>query len=124
MRRKHLVLFFISFIIPLVFYRFYVFLNKGKVSFLRELTGLNVHHSHYGIILLTIGVLLLVFDKVLTSSIIISGLGLGMTLDSFISSLMPSFSRVEEVYNYSNCLWGTVVLFLGVGLILVFLSRK
>jgi hypothetical protein len=123
-KKEGIVLFIISFCIPLVFYRIYVLLNQGKVSFLRGLTGLEVHHYHYGIILVTIGILLLVFDKLSKTSVVISGLGLGAMLDGFISSLVPSFSRAEEIVNYGQNLLGTLVLFLGVVLIALYLFKR
>ena len=123
-KEKKFILFSISLILPFIFYRVLVHLKSGKVSYLRGLTGLQVHHYHYGIVFLTIAVILLIFYRMSTSTIIISGFGLGCVLDGFISSLFPSINRAEEIINYNSNLISTIILLLGIILLVLFISRK
>ena len=109
-----LKLFLGSFILPLIFFRILVILKQGRVSFLREVTGLNVHHSHYGILLLTIAIILLIFHNISSLTIVLAGFGLGSVLDSFISSLFPSINRVEEIINYNGNFVPTLIIFIGI----------
>lgn len=119
-----LKLFLGSLILPLIFFRILVFLKDGQVSFLRNITGLSVHHYHYGIIFLTIAVILLIFNKITPLTIVLAGLGLGSTLDSFISSLFPSINRAEEIVNYNINLVPTLVLFMGIIFLVVIIQNK
>ena len=118
------LLFIFSFIMPLIFFRIHVFLNNGKVSILRELTGLKVHHSHYGIILISITIILLLFYKINNLTTFLSGLGVGTMLDSFISSLFPSINRVGEIANYNAALIPTLFLFIGIVFIVLIMNKK
>ena len=111
---KEVYLFSLFLFIPLIFYRLVVFFRDGKVSVLREVTGLNVHHYHYGVLWVTIGVLLLLFYEISTLTVCLTALGLGTILDSFISSLFNSTTRAGEIVNYQGALVPTVVLFIGV----------
>ncbi len=117
-------IFFISFILPLIFYRLVVVFREGKVSYLRGLTGFKVHHSHYGVIILTVAVILLIFYEVSSLTIAVAGLGLGLALDSFISSLFPSLNRAGEIVNYSGNLIPTMILFSGVLLLAFIVYRR
>ena len=106
--------------LPLIFYRLVVFFRLGEVSLLREFTGLNVHHYHYGVLLVSIGILLLLFYEVSLFSICLTGFGLGAMLDGFISSLFKSTTRAGEIVNYQGALIPTLILFIGVmGLVFV-----
>jgi hypothetical protein len=122
--KKKLFLFIPSFILPLIFYRILVVLKGGSVSYLRALTGLKFHHYHYGVLLITIAIILILFHKISSLSIILSGLGLGTILDGFISSLFFSSTRIQEIINYQGALIPTLILFVGVMLIILFVSRK
>jgi hypothetical protein len=121
MSRKFLFIF--SFMFPLFLYRLVVVLREGQVSWLRGVTGYQVHHYHYGVLLVTIGVILLLFYEVNKFSVVVSGFGLGALLDGFISSLFASSSRVEEIVNYTGNFVPTVVLFSGVVLLVTLVSR-
>ncbi len=123
-RLEKVYLFCGSLFLPFLFYRIYVFLNGGKVSFLRGLTGLKVHHYHYGVFLITVVVLLLLFYKLSKIIVVLAGLGIGTMLDSFISSLFRSSSRAGEIVNYNTALIPTLLLLLGVTLLAVALSRN
>ncbi len=116
-RNKRAVLFIVSFILASLFYRLVVLLREGEVSYLRGMTGLNIHHYHYGVLMVTVGVILLLFHGTSGWAVFFSGFGLGAVLDGFISSMFKSLSRVEEIASYTGNLFPTVVLFLGVVLI-------
>ena len=128
------LLFMVSFVIPFIFYRTYVFFGDGRVSYLRALTGLEVHHYHYGVLLSLIGILLLLFSRkkavsapaatLPAASVVVSGLGAGALLDGFLSSLMPSVTRAEEIANYHLNFLPTIVLFAGILCIVVLLERQ
>ena len=118
------LIFLISFIFPLVFYRLIVYLRDGKVSLLRELTGFQVHHYHYGILFVIIAVILILFHKVSIPAIILSGFGVGAMLDGFIASLLPSINRAEEIVNYQITFIPSLILFLGVVLIVLFVRKE
>ena len=45
---------------------------------------------------MTVAVILLIFYEVSSLTIAVAGLGLGLALDSFISSLFPSLNRAGE----------------------------
>ncbi len=76
--KKQLLIFIISLIVPLIFSRTIVFLFFTQKSFIKELTNLNIHHVHYGIILVTIAIITLIFYKNNNATTSISGLGLGI----------------------------------------------
>ena len=114
--KKRLVLFILSFLLPLVYYRLFFFIiappQENYLSPLRKFTGLNIHHLHYGLILLTISTLLLLFYKRNTISTILAGLGLGLSLDLFIPSLFIKTIRENELLAYSQHLGATLIVFL------------
>jgi|TARA_B100001971_G_C18070032_1_gene472581 hypothetical protein len=115
--KRRLIIFGISFLIPLIYYRLLIlFLPKNYIPTLRELTSLNLHHLHYGIIIITITILLLLFYKINTFSTILSGLGLGLIVDTFIPSLFLDTVRENELLVYSQHFTGTIILF---GIILI-----
>ena len=120
-REKEFWMFSLCFFIPFFFYRIIVLLRGGEVSVLRGITGYSVHHSHYGILLVLIGVLAFLFVQAREISLVLSGLGLGSILDSFVSSLMPSVSRAEEVLNYTIATIPTFVLLVGIWFIALML---
>ncbi|MBT4165593.1 hypothetical protein HOE04_00980 [archaeon] len=108
-----LIIFCISLTIPFLFWRLwlYTFYNPGETSILRTLTGLNIHHYHYGITLVLIATLLFIFYKVNNYSIVIAGIGFGTYFDGFISRLFKSSTRATEIFNYNNNLIPTTILF-------------
>ena len=122
--KNKLWMFIVSFLFSLLFYRSVVFLRSGKVSLLRGITGLNIHHSHYGILLLTIAVILLIFNIYPYLAIALAGFGLGSVLDGAISSMFKSFTRAEEIMNYNNNLLPTLILFIGIVAITFLVSKQ
>ena len=123
-KQKRLILFIFSFILPLIFYRIYVFSKSGSMSYLREITGLQVHHYHYGIICITIALILIIFNEISIPAIFFGGFGLGTVLDGFISSMFTSTTRIEEIINYNNNLIPTIFLFMGVLAITITIYQK
>jgi hypothetical protein len=127
-KRKKLQYFIISLLLALVFWRIHVFLfyNDGGISVIREVTNLTIHHYHYGIILLTLGLLMLLFYQQSKFSVILTGFGLGTILDSFVSRLFPASSRIQEIANYNEALLATIFLFTIISLlsILFYISKK
>ena len=120
MRAKEKLVVFVSlFLIAFIYFRLRVllFFNGGGVSFIRAVTGLSIHHYHWGLIIILIASLMLIFWKVSFVSVGLMGFGLGSVFDSFVSRLF-SFggNRVLEIskYNYSfglTCLlFGIIVL--------------
>jgi len=115
-KSKNLFVFCVSLLIGLVFWRLYVlvFYLDDKVSYLREITGLTIHHYHYGLLIVLFAALFLIFFRKNYFSIALMGFGLGTVFDSFISRLFKSFSRSEEIFNYYNVFPYTVLLFIGI----------
>jgi hypothetical protein len=114
--KKTLTLFSISLILSFTFWRSWtnLFYSETKVSILRNATGLNIHHYHYGILLVLIATLLLIFHKRSNTAIILSGLGFGTYFDGFLSRLFTQTARTVEIFNYNKNLFPTTILFLGI----------
>jgi glycosyltransferase involved in cell wall biosynthesis len=124
LEKAELKLFLVSLIIPAIIYRVVISLSSNTVSPLRTLTGLSFHHLHYGIILLTISLLILLFNKKNKLTFILSGIGFSLTLDSFIPSLLLKTERGMELVAYNRSLLFTVILFIVVILITMVMYRK
>ena len=108
---KTLVIFCSCLVAPVVYYRILVLLfYSSKFSPLREWTGLSIHHYHYGVVLITAALLMLVFFKRNNFAVALGGLGLGLILDTFIPSLKLHLARETEIAAYSQGLLGTIVL--------------
>ena len=111
---KVFYIFSISFILSLIYWRLRVFwfYNNGRLPNLRALTGLKIHHYHYGLLLLTIAIILLLFLRKNNLSVLLAGFGLGSVLDSLISGMFKSTTRAQEIANYQNNLPYTIILFI------------
>jgi hypothetical protein len=123
MKLKDRLLVFIGFFaIAFIYFRVRVFFsfNNGEVPLIRQITGLTIHHFHYGLIFILIAALLLIFYKINWTSIGLMGFGLGTTLDSFVSRLF-SFSsvRTREVATYNSSFLFTLMLFFDVILLAI-----
>ena len=93
-----------------------LFYSNGGVSFLRALTGLKIHHYHYGLLIVLMSSLLMIFFRNGLFSIGLMGFGLGTVFDSFISGLLESTGRVVEIVNYNNSFIPTTILFFVIAL--------
>jgi len=94
-----------SLIFSLFYWRLNVFLfySSGGLSFLRQVTGLTVHHYHYGLVFILISSLLLIFYKANLFSVGLMGFGLGSVFDGFASGLLKVNSvRTQELYAYNQ----------------------
>jgi hypothetical protein len=118
--KKKLLVFVSFFVLALIYYRLkvYLFFNDGEISFSREITGLTIHHYHYGLIIVLIASLLLIFYKVNGFSVGLIGFGLGSVFDSFVSRLFSVSDRVREISVYNGSFVLTLIIFMDV----IFLS--
>ena len=78
---------------------------------LREKSGLNIHHGHWGFLLAFISMNLLVFGVHNIFSIGLAGFGWGLKLDEIIPMLkMPSPARALELEIYNRSRSATIML--------------
>lgn len=110
-QKKKLVLFCISMVLAFVFWRVSVFLRGGKIGILRELTGLNFHHYHYGMLMVFIACIIFIFYKVEKYSLLLAGFGFGTFFDGFVSRIVGNSSRAIEIANYNSAFGLTIFLF-------------
>jgi len=120
-KRIQLQLFSFSLIFALIFWRLWVklFYDPETISVLRASTGLNIHHYHYGIIMVLIAILLIMFYKKTNLSIVLAGFGFGTYFDGFISRLVGTTSRKVEILNYNQNLIPTIILFISLSIIIL-----
>lgn len=109
---SELLIFIIAFIAPVLYWRFLFWLARKKFDkpYTRAKTGLQVHHAHYGIILVLAGTLFILFSVKNLWVIGMIGLGLGLVLDEFVPSLLMPGNRELELDIYKKSLRGTIVL--------------
>jgi len=120
--RTRLIVFVSAFLITFFYWRVKVFFFVGddEVPWIREVTGLTIHHFHYGLIFITIASLLLIFFEINWFSVGLMGIGLSTALDSFISRMMNFSSvRANEIATYNNSFIFTLIFFLDVILLAV-----
>jgi hypothetical protein len=112
-RKKELIIFCFGFILALIYWRIRVLFlyQDGKLPILREITGLTIHHYHYGLVILTISLLAYLFYKRNNILFFFIGFGLGSVLDSFMSRLFKSSNRMGEIMNYNYNFLNTIFLF-------------
>jgi len=78
---------------------------------LREKSGLNIHHGHWGFLLAMISAFMLVFGWRNAASIGLVGLGFGLMLDEIVPMLkMPSPGRDLELEAYGKSRNATILL--------------
>ena len=129
MTTRHFFIFLSGLILPVLFQRIRFALNR--LSFhrtpLRENSGLNIHHGHWGFLLAFISMNLLVFGVYNILSIGLAGAGWGLMLDEIIPMLkMPSPGRNLELEVYDSSKRATVILISVVVLLAlaIFLIRR
>lgn len=105
-----LTIFSISIIFSIIFWRAIVFIRAGEVAIIREATGLAFHHYTYGILIVFIAALFLIFQKPNKLSIALMGFGIGSLFDGFISRLFTQSSRTVEIANYNLAFIPTTLL--------------
>ena len=112
-KRTQLQIFILTLIFSLIFWRLWtrLFYNQETTSILRTLTGLNIHHYHYGIILVLIATLFFIFYKKTNLTIALAGFGFGTYFDGFISRLIIKSQRQTEIINYNQNFIPTIIFF-------------
>jgi len=117
--KKGLVIFCLGFILAFIYWRLKVFFyyQEGGIPFIREITGLTIHHYHFGVLILTIFLLLYLFYEKNNIFIGLIGFGLGSILDSFTSRLFKADTRVQEIINYQMNFYNTLFIF---GIVIIF----
>jgi hypothetical protein len=129
MTTRHFVIFLSGLILPMLYLRIKFAFNR--LSFhrtpLRENSGLNIHHGHWGFLLAFISMILLVFGVHNSFSIGSAGFGWGLMLDEIIPMLkLPSPGRNLELEIYDRSRNATFIL-MGVVVLLAlvfFLIRR
>ena len=129
MTTRHFVIFLSGLILPVLYQRIKFAFNR--LSFhrtpLREKSGLNIHHGHWGFLLAFISMNLLVFGVHNSFSIGLAGVGWGLMLDEIIPMLkLPSPGRNLELEIYDRSRNATFIL-MGVVVLLAlvfFLIRR
>lgn len=115
MKAKEKLIVFVSlFLIAFIYFRLRVllFFNGGGVGLLRSVTGLSIHHYHWGLIIILIASMMLIFWEVSFVSVGLMGFGLGSVYDSFISRLFSFGSnRALEISRYNQSFGLTLLLF-------------
>ena len=125
--KNKLLVFSSSMIFAFIFWRLSVFIKKGEVNVLRAVTGLNIHHYTYGVIILTLALLLYLFYRQDNLIVGFLGFGLGSILDSFMSRLFRGGTRAQEIINYNANLVNSLLLFCVVivfGIVLCVVSSR
>lgn len=106
-------MFCISLLAPFVYWRGLYFAHRRWFDkpLLRTKTGLQIHHLHYGILLILVAsVLLLLFGPTDMVTLFL-GIGLGLMLDEFVASLLMPGNRPVEMDVYRRSFKATAVSF-------------
>lgn len=106
--------FIVGLISPLIIWRTLCYLFNGKMpqSPIRNKTKFNVHHFHYGIVILILGIIMLLILEKNWYVFLILGFGLGNILDEFTSSLKLNSDRTIELNIYNKELKNTIFVFI------------
>jgi hypothetical protein len=88
-----------------------LFIDQAKLPFYRKFK-LTLHHFHFGILLITIAIFVLLEKGVTQVTSFLLGLGLGCVWDEMPSSLFMKTKRKDEMESYEKGLFGTVIVFL------------
>lgn len=113
MTTRQFVLFLSGLVLPSLYQRTKLALNR--LSFhntrLRDKSGLNLHHGHWGFFYAMIATWMLAFGSRNIVSIGLAGYGWGLMLDEIIPLLrMPSVGRSQELDVYDRSRSGTILL--------------
>jgi|SRR3989344_1534378 len=116
-------IFIIFFLIPFVYYRslYYIYPAYFKESKLRISLGLQIHHIHYGAVILLITAFTLIFYGKNNYVLALFGLGLGLVLDEFVPALLMSGNRKMEMNAYAKGFIPTLIIFLLIILAMILL---
>ena len=116
MKITEFIAFLIVFIAPSVYQRSKFMLNRHsfeKLSASREKSGLQIHHGHWGILIIFISTIYTVFVENNLYTILAFAYGWGLLIDEIIPSLkMPTIDRELELKVYSEAKKPTFFLIL------------
>ncbi len=113
---NNILLFILAFIAPLIYWRslFCIIPHYFEKPFTRTRTGLQVHHTHYGILFVLAASIILLSAGKNYLVIALLGLGLGSILDDLIYSLLMPGNRPLELDIYKKSFSKTVCMFAAV----------
>ena len=116
--------FIISFAGGLLWYRilFFIVPIYFKRPLTRSVLKLRWHHLHWGVILISTGIVLFLFSEESATVIILFGIGLGFIVDLFIPSLVLATDREKELVVYHNSLIPTLLLGFAFIVVVILLS--
>jgi hypothetical protein len=111
---KIAIIFIIAFILPFIYLRllFSIYKKTFNKPYLRTKTGLQIHHGHYGVGLIFIAAIILLFLSRDIWVIVLLGLGLGLIIDESISLMLMPGNRALELDVYSKSFKSTAFLFM------------
>lgn len=117
--------FLISFFLPLLVLRPILQRGARKVAKNQpwETSGWRTHHHHYGVLLLSLGILVMIASNNSLPSLVPTGIGLGLVMDEFIASLFLTHKEPEGSRLYRRSLSWTIALFCTIALLLLLLGR-
>ncbi len=125
MMDQELAFFLISLVVGVFWFRM-LFLFAPQTykdrPFTRSLTGLRWHHWPHGIIFLTVGIAIVVFQGKTTIALVLLGLGLGLVVDEFFMTLRLETPREEELKVYDKSFGETLLLTLGILAVFLLIS--
>ena len=119
-----IIKFIISFAGGLLWYRilFFIVPIYFKRPLTRSVLKLRWHHLHWGIVLISTGIVLFLLSGESVAIIILFGIGLGFIVDLFIPSLVLETDREKELVVYRNSLIPTLLLGFAFILAIILLS--
>jgi hypothetical protein len=88
---------------------------------IKRITGLQIHHYHYGLVLCLVGVGVLLIGEV-TFAIVLLGTGLGLLLDEATTAMLIRNDHKLEFEIYRQSVKSTAFLFLTISLLLLGLA--
>lgn len=119
---QNILIFIITLLIPLLFFRiFYIITKHSKKFSIGKSTGFRIHHAHFGILLILLASIMLLFLDRNIYIIMLLGLGLGLILDESISLTIIKTSRKTELKAYKKSFIKTLILFIIIILIVLIL---
>ena len=113
MTTPQFILFISGLIVPALYQRlkFIYFRESFYRTELRDKSGLNIHHGHWGLLLALVSTWMLAFGFHNCVSIGIAGFGWGLMLDEVVPMLnMPSPGRDQELDVYGRSKNATAIL--------------
>ena len=122
---RELVFFLLSLLVGVFWFRIlFLFVPHPYKdgSFMRSLTGLKWHHWHTGMVFLTAGMAIIIYQGKTLAALIFLGLGLGLVVDEFFMTLRLETQREEELKVYSGSFGETLILTLAISVVFLLIS--